>query len=489
MNLRIRTFVAAGLALAVAFSLTAVPAAAQDFSRYVALGDSLTAAFASGGLMQQVQQYSYPALLDHQFGNTDSFEQPTVSSPGLPPLLTLVNLAPTIVPRAPMSAAGNPTNLTLPRPYDNLAVPGFRVRDILQTPNTGLAQLILRPSAFGGASALQQALLLQPTFVTLWIGNNDVLGAATSGIVIDGVTITPVAQFEADYRAIVSTIRGTGADMALVNIPDVTSLPYITTIPPVVVNPATRQPVIVNGAPVPILGPNGPLSLNDYVLLPASAALAQGIGIPAALGGTGQPLPNDLVLSAGEAGVIQDRIASYNNVIRAVADENGTALLDINSIFRQVADEGIEVGGVTYTEEFLTGGVFSYDGVHPTPFGYAYAGNELILAINERFGTSVPQINLGPFIYGAPGRAGSAAAAATASSTAAIFSKRAERNLREALNVPTSQELHRLLAEGNGGGGGAGGNGGGAGGGGEGPAPTPAAPEMPDRPARPGRGG
>ncbi len=47
--------------------LTATPALAQaDFSNYVALGDSLTAGFASGSLMSWYQMRSYPAILAQQ---------------------------------------------------------------------------------------------------------------------------------------------------------------------------------------------------------------------------------------------------------------------------------------------------------------------------------------------------------------------------------------------------------------------------------------
>ena len=39
---------------------------------------------------------------------------------------------------------------------------------------------------------------------------------------------------------------------------------------------------------------------------------------------------------------------------------------------RDVAQHGLPIGGLTFTSNFLTGGLFSYDGVHPTAIGYAY---------------------------------------------------------------------------------------------------------------------
>ena len=95
--------------------------------------------------------------------------------------------------------------------------------------------------------------------MTVWIGNNDVLGAAVSGRAIDGVTLTPAPGLPRRLPALITALRATGATVIAANLPDVTSIPFVTTVPPVVVNPATSQPVLVNGQPVPLFGPAGPL--------------------------------------------------------------------------------------------------------------------------------------------------------------------------------------------------------------------------------------
>ncbi len=407
-----------------------------DFSRYVAIGDSLTAAFNSGGLLRDVQVNSYPAIIWREAtGGNAGFEQPLVGAPGAPPLLALQSLAPLrIVPRAAQN--GPPLNLTLPRPYNNLAVPGADVRDVVTTVSGGLHDLVLR----GLGTQLQQAVALQPTFATVWAGNNDVLGAAVSGIVIDGVTLTSVANFEADFRAIVNTLASRGVEMAIANLPDVTAIPYVTTIPPVVVNPATQEPVLVNGQPVRLIGPNGLLTPGvDFVLLPAAAALAQGIGIPSAIpGGTNQPLPDSLVLSGAEVATIRARTAAFNGIIQSAANQAGAALIDIHSQFNEIVAGGVTIGGVTYTTDFLTGGFFSYDGVHPTPFGYAFLANRFIAAINATYGAEIPPASLFPFMFGPEAAAGSSVSplSAAASPFGAQLSGPAVDNLFSALNVP-----------------------------------------------------
>lgn len=432
------------LALALILPLAPIPAFAQvdtgdaNFTRYVAIGDSLTAAFMSGGLVRTAQVNSYPVLIYRQAtGQGSGFEQPLISEQGIPVLLELKSLAPlTIGPKG--TQLGTLTNPLITRPYNNLGIPGAKVHDIVATVSGGIYDVILQTfsPALRGKTALQQAQALNPTFATIWIGNNDVLGAAVSGIVIEGATITPVAQFEADFKTIVNTIAATGAKMSIANLPDVTAIPYVTTLPFVVINPATNQPVIVNGNVVPLIGPNGPLTPNDRVLLGARAELAQGKGIPVALGGSGQPLSDGSVLSAAEIATLNARVAAYNNIIRSEATRVNAAFVDVNSVFREIATEGLEIGGITFTENFLTGGIFSYDGVHPNAIGYAYVANLFIDSINGQFGGEIPLVNLLPFMFGP----GSVTAAVEESGAGYPGMTRAGvRNLLWALNVDNAQ--------------------------------------------------
>lgn len=417
-------------ALALALLVPAAVLAQSDFTRYVAVGDSLTAGFMSGSLFVGAQQNSYPALIYRQAtGQSAGFEQPLVDEPGLPNgsfVLTSLVPGPVIAPRP---GQGAPLNLNLPRPYNNLAVPGARLRDILVTTTGGLHPLVLR----GIGTAVQQAVALNPTFVTIWAGNNDVLAAATTGIVIEGVTLTPVAQFDTDFRTLVAALSANNRGMAIATIPDVTVIPFVNTISPFLTTPA---------GPVPVLGPNGPLTAADRVLLPASALLSQGVGVPVALGGTGNPLPDNVVLSAAELSTISARVQAYNNIIRAVATERSVALVDTNALLSAAARGEVGVGGIALTPTFLTGGIFSYDGVHPTAIGYALVANAFIEAINDRYDAEIPPVNLFPFLFGAA----STSAAASSLAPAAfdpfggavpefIFTAEAKKSLLEALRI------------------------------------------------------
>jgi lysophospholipase L1-like esterase len=440
-----------GLVLALAGG---VAYAQVDFSRYVALGDSLTAGVSSNGSVQTIQQYSYPALIARQAG-VSGFQQPLVSEPGLPPLLQLVALAVTPLGVSPdielTPGMGAPLNATLPTPYNNLGVDGFDCNDVLtRTGNImdfaahladyaagksgkapAFADLVLRFPVFPGtttpATALAQALALQPTFLTVWIGADDVLGAALTAVAIDGVTMTPALQFQTEYTTLIGTLRAVQPNAPIVvgNIPDVGSIPFVTTIKPYIVNPAT-------GDHIPLIGEAGPLTEQDRLTLLASSLLAQGIGIPAAAGGTGLPLPEGsfdpatmtltagVVLRAGEIAAIQARTGELNDIIAAVAAQFGAKVVDFHTAFNDIQANGVVVGGIKLTSDFLTGGIFSYDGVHPQALGYALVARIWIEAINANFGAALPDINLRPFLTGE-----GATAATSVLAAKALFSQQA----------------------------------------------------------------
>jgi hypothetical protein len=249
-----------------------------------------------------------------------------------------------------------------------------------------------------------------------------------------------VAQFEADFRTLAATLAGTGAKLAIATIPDVTAIPFVNTISPFLTIPSGQQ--------VPILGPNGPLTAADRVLLSASALLAQGIGVPTALGGTGTPLPDSAVLSAAELSTIAARVQAYNTIIRAVANERNAALVDINAALSAAARGDVGVGGMVLTTTFLTGGLISYDGVHPTALGYGVVANVFIAAINAKFGGSIPPVNLFPFLFGtasaAPARATLPAADRFGGTTPEfIFTDEAKKSLFEGLQIDPNPKRPR----------------------------------------------
>lgn len=397
--------------------------AQTTFRKYVALGDSLTAGVSGNCLVTRHQIRSYPKLVADALGIGD-FQQPLVSeralgAPGTGTCLGAVVAGGTITVGA-VSQQGVPTNATLARAYDNLALPSANAAHLVDlrvanpagnTVNQGAA-VILRNfpgGPFEGRNAIEEANSLSPDLVTVWVGSNDVLTAVLAGAAIDGVTLTPAAAFETKYAQILSGLRATGRTVVVLNVADFTFLPFVATIPPVVVNPTTRQPVLVNGNPVPLLGPRTtatcttppcPIPSNTLVTLGASALLAQGIGIPASLGGTGLPLPDGsftppatlspgVLLYAEETALILQRTAEINSRIATVASAFGATVLDARAILLDIAAHGYDAGGgIIITPTFLTGGLVSADGVHPSNIGFAIVAKEILDHLNATNGTN-----------------------------------------------------------------------------------------------------
>jgi len=409
------------LAVSVVALLVALPASAQDFSRYVALGDSLTAGFTSGGFVDCYQNHSYPAMLAAQAG-APAFEMPLISPPGIPPVLVLATLAggvPTLVP-AGDPADAFPYNAAYQAPYNNLGVPGATLYNLLFTTgdiNNLLAgntdnvmhDLILRiPQVLNPQTgqpmdftALVQAIALDPTFVTLWIGQNDVLGAVTSATAMEGVTMTPADVFATLYpQAVGALVQMTSADIVLFTVPDVTMAPFVHTIPPFLDIPGLGV--------VPIMGSNGPLDGNCLVTLLASSKLAQGYGVP--LPGY-PPLPEDFNLATGEPGyvlrpeevaAIQERVAAYNAIIVQTADAFGLPVFDANAVLAHLINHGIDLGGVHLDGSYLTGGLVSYDAIHPQQLGYAVFTKYLVDFLNDTYGAGITPVDLTGILFDNP---------------------------------------------------------------------------------------
>jgi lysophospholipase L1-like esterase len=425
----------AAVSAGVLTALAASPLFSQTtFHKYVALGDSLTAGVEGVCLVDRHQNRSYPKLVAGQLGIAD-FQQPLLSERALTdastPACRGTVFAGGTITVGFVSQTGHPTNLALPRPYDNLGIPGASAADLVDlkvsNPAGNTANLaataILRNfpgGPFENRSAVDEANLLNPDLVTVWAGPGDILGAELSAVAMEGVTLTPVSVFEAKYMQLMAAISGTGRTIVALNIPEETNTPFTQTIPRVVVNPMTRQPVLVGGNPVPLLGPRTtdtcstppcPLPVGTLVTLGASSLLAQGIGIPTALGGTGLPLPDGsfsppstlnqgVLLYPDEVALMRQRTSDLNAKIASIAAANGATVFDAHALYEEIFAHGYEVGGgIVVTNAFLTGGVFSADGFHPTNIGYAIVATEILKHLNAVKGTDFELPDLADAVF------------------------------------------------------------------------------------------
>jgi hypothetical protein len=105
------------------------------------------------------------------------------------------------------------------------------------------------------------------------------------------------------------------------------------------------------------------------------------------------PWPTSLILDAAEVSAANAAVEAFNATIRGTAESKGLALVDANALLRQF-QTGILYNGVGVNAAFVSGGLFSLDGVHLTPKGYAITANEFIKAINTRYGATIPQVDV-----------------------------------------------------------------------------------------------
>jgi len=370
-----------------------------SFSKFYVIGDNYAAGLQNGGMVAGFQEVSVPALLA-KATRAPSFTQPLISEPGIPPLLYVGNYVPLDIDT--LAGLGAPTNPTHPAAYNNLGIPSARVNDLLNKspapdPNP-FYQIVLRNPAFGG-NAVAQAVGAQPTFLAVWMGMSDVYLSARAGT---DLGLTPVASFISDYRTAIDALRAAAGDMVAANIPDILTLPYFTTLPPILVDPVTREPILIGGNLVPLLGEfqggSAPLPLNALLTLSASAYLAQGIGIPVAAGGTGNPLPDAVVVDPTELGNIRLRIGAFNTVIDSICTNRGIPVVDAHAKLNAMAASGVEIRGETYTTDYISGGLFSVDGFHLSALGNWTVAREFIRVINASYGADIPDppLPIGP---------------------------------------------------------------------------------------------
>jgi hypothetical protein len=121
------------------------------------------------------------------------------------------------------------------------------------------------------------------------------------------------------------------------------------------------------------------------------------------------------------------------------------ALADVAAVFEDISQNGVVLGGIQFTTEFLVGGLFSYDGIHPSPLGAALVANSFIEAINTTYGGEIPLLDLGPFVLGDLGRLpGTGTGQVPVAAGQLVFTKQAYRNLRKSLGIPSPRKLQRI---------------------------------------------
>ncbi|MET1057025.1 MAG: SGNH/GDSL hydrolase family protein [Pedobacter sp.] len=388
-----------------------------DFTRYIAVGNSLTSGYADGGLYLEGQQNSYPEMIAGQMkavgggefytpffnanqANGSGYLKLTgFSSTGNPVIETEKNNL------AVRGQVADPTygTLTYYTKYtgeiNNYGVPGIKLLQITTGAYgnlNGFFERLLPNAAPANTTAYLDFVTAKPfTFFSMWLGNNDILMYATTGGA--GDVPTPKATFTALYNAAINKLTATGAKGVVATIPDVLSTPHFNTVTLAVLLATVRAsaPTVTALYIKTGTGSTRAATSQDRFVLPLSSAGVIGVptaGVPYGLSPL-NPIESKWVLDPEEIAVVNDYVSAYNATIKSVAAAKGLAVMDAYELLKEYG-AGKVVNGVNVSSAFVTGNLFSLDGIHLTPMGYAIVANAFIKSINTQYSASIPIVDI-----------------------------------------------------------------------------------------------
>ena len=393
-----------------------------NFTRYISLGNSLTAGFADNGLYLSGQLNSFPSIIAQQMkiAGGGEFSQPlfpanqqngsgyvkfggltAAGTPNLIPVTTNLGIRGV----AAIPGFGNVTLYTKHiGPINNYGVPGIKLRDIklnvYGNVNGFFERLLPGNAGTNNINYLDFATTTPFTFFTSSLGNMDALAYATGGGV--GDVLTPKADFTAIYTELINKLTATGAKGVVATIPDVSSIPFFNTVTvPVILANVQRANPAVTALFIQTAGAPRAATAEDLIVLDFPTTL---IGQPNANRlpyglHPGNPIENKFVLDKEEVANVKDFVTSYNNSIKTIAASKDLAIIDINEFFKKFTGTGTMVDGISFSTAFISGKLFSLDGVHLTPMGYAVVANEFITVINEKYNSTLPKVYLGNYTF------------------------------------------------------------------------------------------
>jgi lysophospholipase L1-like esterase len=370
------------------------------FTNYVSLGNSITAGYQSGGINDSTQAQSYAVLLAKSMNTR--FAYPALLKPGCPPpvsnLLTQARVGGATSTSTTCAFRSSTTTI-----LNNVAVPGVASADPVATIAVGsnaanpLINIIL-----GGKTMVAKALDAHPTFVSVWIGNNDILGPATSGLIGPATSAT---TFATNYAAMMNALMAGAPQLkgVLIGVVQVAQVPLLFQAGVLAASPAAAgaaaqvagRPVTLD--PVTCAGANaGALVAFPYlVAIKSRAATQPGTVFCQPVAGGGANDPGDAgILDITEQATVAARINAYNAYIKAKADSLGFAYYDPNVTLATLKADPTKIPPfpnlASTTAPF--GQYFSFDGVHPSATTHTLLANEIITAINAKYQTTLPAV-------------------------------------------------------------------------------------------------
>ncbi len=376
------------------------PVGGDLFRSYVAMGNSITAGYQSGGISDATQRQSYAFLLAGRMGT--QYHYAALANPGCP--APIVNFNTQARPAGAQPCALRLTS-SITDILNNVAVPGASSYDPTAVNGTPFSNA-LTTFILGGKTQVARALDAKPTFVTIGIVGNDYLSFAVQ----DGRTaalagITPVATFTANYDATISQLLAGAPDVKGVIMANVlpTNVPIL--FPAAAMsNPTFKAGFDAQAGTPTTLDPSctaGGAGANSLINTFLAHQIRAGAHPPivacipgGASGALPAPIGDILILDPGEQTTINTIVGGYNTYLQNKANSIGFAYYDPNTLLTTLKAAGTLIRATpnyaSATAPFGTG--MSLDGVHPALAVHRLLANDLIGVINTKYGTSLTPV-------------------------------------------------------------------------------------------------
>jgi hypothetical protein len=302
--------------------------------------------------------------------------------------------------------AGN-SNQNISVPFANLSDyfnPGFG--NLFSTTGNRNPYYNRIASTPGVSTMYSDAKSQNATFVTAWVGMEDIFNFASSGGTSG--SIPSASTFSMYLDSLLKGLTANRAKGVIANIPDLRSFPYYTLVPwdNAVLDRQAQADSLNDLYPgmdhihftigrnafiiIDELDPMGIRQLHsgEYITLsvPIDSMKCEKYGLAF------NTIDDRYNLDSAEVYEIDQAVNNYNSVIAQKAAEYNFALVDMHSFFNTI-QTGIKWDGVDFNAKFVSGGFYSLDGYHPNQKGYALIANEFIKAINSKYNSVIPTIN------------------------------------------------------------------------------------------------
>ena len=395
-------------------------------TRFVSIGGALTAGFMDDALFSAGQENSVGNIFAgqlHLVGNLE-FLQPLIQSADIgcnaegksslilgykTDCLGITSLSP--VRTSPTGDLALFQQNTFTSGFHNFGVPGLKAVELTQNglgnSNPYFARMASNPTS---GQVLSDALSRNPTFFSFFVGMDEVLAYAKKGAAIGNLTPvfgTDGNGFSGSIQNALNKLTENGAKGVVANIPDVTVLPFFTTIPYDGLNLTPDKVASLNQIYNPI-GISFQVGANPFMIEDPTAGVfgvrkmvpGELILLSAPLDsvkcfqmGSVFPLRNEFVLTLAELEEIRATSQQYNTVLEIQAAENNLALTDLEAFYQKLAT-GIMYNGIGLNLKFVSGGTVSLDGLTLNPKGNALLTNEFIKSVNNKYNATIPLVDV-----------------------------------------------------------------------------------------------